>query len=84
MPNRKISYPSPQALLPGSIVSNALSGNEPHRIEWSALAELIRSVAPGERLFLQLRERLPTLVHHQLPLGCKDYSDYYLTKTQQP
>ena len=42
------------------------------------------SDAPGERLFLQLRERLPTLVHHQLPLGCKDYSDYYLTKNQQP
>ena len=33
---------------------------------------------PGERLFLQLKEVLPSLVHHQLPLGCKDYSDYYL------
>ena len=33
---------------------------------------------PGERLFLQLREVLPNLVHHQLPVGCKDYSDYYL------
>jgi hypothetical protein len=33
--------------------------------------------APGERLFLQLKEVLPTLVHHQLPTGCKDYSDYY-------
>ena len=35
---------------------------------------------PGERLFLQLKERLPNLVHHQLPPGCKDYSDYYLSK----
>lgn len=33
---------------------------------------------PGERLFLQLREVLPSLVRHQLPPGCKDYSDYYL------
>lgn len=35
--------------------------------------------APGERLFLQLRQVLPNLVHHQLPLGCKDFSDYYLS-----
>jgi hypothetical protein len=36
--------------------------------------------APGERLFLQLREVLPSLVRHQLPPGCKDFSDYYLTR----
>ena len=35
--------------------------------------------APGERLFLQLKEVLPHLVHHQLPPGCKDFSDYYLS-----
>ncbi len=34
--------------------------------------------APGERLFLQLKEVLPSLVHHQLPPDCKDFSDYYL------
>ena len=34
--------------------------------------------APGERLFLQLKEVLPSLVRHQLPAGCKDFSDYYL------
>ena len=33
---------------------------------------------PGERLFLQLKEVLPSLEHHQLPPGCKDFSDYYL------
>ncbi len=33
---------------------------------------------PGERLFLQLKEVLPDLVHHQLPQGCKDYSEYYV------
>ena len=35
--------------------------------------------APGERLFLQLQQVLPNLVHHQLPPGCKDFSDYYLS-----
>ena len=34
--------------------------------------------APGERLFMQLKEVLPSLEHHQLPPGCKDYSDYYI------
>ena len=33
---------------------------------------------PGERLFLQLKKILPDLQHHQLPLDCKDYSDFYL------
>ena len=34
--------------------------------------------APGERLFLQLQEVLPNLVHHQLPPDCKDYCEYYV------
>ena len=38
---------------------------------------------PGERLFLLLQQILPGLVHHQLPPGCKDFSDYYLTKISQ-
>ena len=33
---------------------------------------------PGESLFMQLREMLPQLVHHQLPPDCKDFSEYYL------
>ena len=33
--------------------------------------------APGERLFLQLQQVLPSLVHHQLPPGCKDFSELY-------
>jgi hypothetical protein len=37
---------------------------------------------PGERLFLQLQQVLPALVHHQLPPGCKDFSDYFLQKGQ--
>ena len=34
---------------------------------------------PGERLFLQLQKVIPDLVHHQLPPGCKDFSEYYLS-----
>ena len=33
---------------------------------------------PGERLFLQLQEVLPSLVRHQLPVDCKDFSEYYV------
>ena len=33
---------------------------------------------PGERLFLQLQQVLPTLQHHQLPPGCKDFSEFYI------
>ena len=33
---------------------------------------------PGERLFLQLREVLPRLIHYQLPKGFKDFSEYYV------
>ena len=36
--------------------------------------------APGERLFMQLQKVLPSLVHHQLPPDCKDYSDYYVKR----
>ncbi len=38
--------------------------------------------APGERLFLQLQQVLPTLVHHQLPQGYKDFGEYYLSRRQ--
>ena len=39
--------------------------------------------APGESLFFQLKEVLPNLQHHQLPPGCKDFSDYYLSTKRQ-
>jgi len=38
---------------------------------------------PGERLFLQLKERLPNLEHRHLPPGCKDYSEYYLSERKE-
>jgi len=34
---------------------------------------------PGERLFLQLKEILPRLVRHQLPPGCKDFSEFFVS-----
>ena len=39
---------------------------------------------PGERLFLQLKEVLPSLQHHQLPPGCKDFSEKYLKDPLNP
>ena len=36
--------------------------------------------APGERLFMQLKRILPTLTHHQLPPGCKDYSELFVKR----
>jgi len=33
---------------------------------------------PGERLFMQLKELLPSLQHHQLPPDCKDFGEYYV------
>ena len=40
--------------------------------------------APGERLFMQLKEVLPTLEYHQLPPDCKDYSEYYTKPHKAP
>jgi DNA primase len=37
---------------------------------------------PGEKLFLELRERLPQLVHHQLPSGFKDFGAWYASKVK--
>ena len=35
--------------------------------------------APGERLFMQLREVLPGLCHHQLAEGAKDFGEMFAT-----
>ena len=34
---------------------------------------------PGEKLYLQLKATFPQLIRHSLPVGNKDYSDYYLS-----
>ena len=36
------------------------------------------SDTPGELLFLQLHDVLPSLTRHQLPPKCKDFAEYYL------
>ena len=39
---------------------------------------------PGERLFLQLKELLPNLEHHQLPKEHKDFAEYYKSHATTP
>ena len=49
-------------------------------VQWSIKFHMYPDCdAPGERLFLQLQQVLPSLVHHQLPPDCKDFSEYYLS-----
>lgn len=36
--------------------------------------------APGEQLFLQLQRHFPHLVRHRLPMGYKDFAEYYSQK----
>ncbi len=36
------------------------------------------SDTPGELLFMQLHDVLPSLTRHQLPPKCKDFAEYYL------
>ena len=49
--------------------------SETFGVEWHMFPD---RDAPGERLFLQLKEILPSLIHHQLPPGCKDFGEAYL------
>ena len=73
IPSATLLSPKDKAFL--SSLSTSLS------LKWNIYPD---KDAPGERLFLQLKEILPDLVHHQLPLGCKDFSDYYVQlKSQQ-
>ena len=67
IPSATLLSPKDKELL--SSLSSSLS------LKWNMYPD---KDAPGERLFLQLKEILPDLVHHQLPLGCKDFSDYYV------
>ena len=62
-----------------SMVNGPLGRRTLARQEWSMKFHMYPDRdEPGERLFLQLQKVLPSLVHHQLPLGCKDYSEYYI------
>ena len=73
IPSATLLSPKDKELL--SSLSSSLS------LKWNMYPD---KDAPGERLFLQLKEILPELLHHQLPKDCKDFSDYYVQqKTQQ-
>ena len=36
--------------------------------------------APGERLYLELKDRLPNITHHQLPEGYKDFGQWWASR----
>ena len=72
--HKAIAIPSATLLKPDDKKWLAEIGEKLHT-EWHMFPD---KDAPGEQLFLQLKEILPSLVHHQLPPDCKDFSEYYL------
>ena len=72
--HKAIAIPSATLLKPKDRDVLAYIG-ETFGVEWHMFPD---RDAPGERLFLQLKEILPSLIHHQLPLGCKDFGEAYL------
>ena len=72
--HKAIAIPSATLLKPEDKKWLAEIGSQ-LKIEWHMFPD---KDAPGESLFLQLKEILPSLVHHQLPPECKDFSEYYL------
>lgn len=72
--HKAIAIPSATLLKPEDKKWLAEIGEKLHT-EWHMFPD---RDAPGESLFLQLKEILPQLVHHQLPPESKDFSEYYL------
>ena len=72
--HKAIAIPSATLLKPEDKKWLAEIGEKLHT-EWHMFPD---RDAPGESLFMQLKEFLPQLVHHQLPPECKDFSEYYL------
>ena len=72
--HKAIAIPSATLLKPEDRDVLAYIG-ETFGVEWHMFPD---RDAPGERLFLQLKEILPSLIHHQLPLGCKAFGEAYL------
>ena len=72
--HKAIAIPSATLLKPEDrdVLANI---SETFGVEWHMFPD---RDAPGERLFLQLKEFLPSLIHHQLPPGCKDFGEAYL------
>jgi len=77
--HKAIAIPSATLLKPEDKKWLAEIGSQ-LKIEWHMFPD---RDAPGESLFLQLKEILPSLVHHQLPPGCKDFSEYYLKEKKK-
>ena len=84
--HKAIAIPSATLLTRHDVEKLSIVNCEFLRPDGSKRPEVERSIsyhmypdrdAPGERLFLQLQQVLPSLVHHQLPPGCKDYSELY-------
>lgn len=71
--HKAIAIPSATMLKPDDKKWLAEIGSQ-LKIDWHMFPD---RDAPGESLFMQLKEILPQLVHHQLPPGCKDFSEYY-------
>ncbi len=78
--HKAIAVPSATLLSPADARMLTDLGSRLH-LRWHMYPD--RDV-PGERLFLQLRDLLPTLEHHHLPPGCKDYSDAFLKSVERP
>jgi DNA primase len=78
--HKAIAIPSATLLSPKDVelLTSLNSSPKQGRLGGVSFAMFPDADAPGERLFLQLQKVLPSLVHHQLPPGCKDFSDYYL------
>lgn len=51
-----------------------------HHVEWHMYPD---QDAPGERLFVELRQLLPNLHRHPLPPGCKDYAEFFRRQTEE-
>ena len=77
--HKAIAIPSATLLKPDDKKWLAEIGSQ-LKIDWHMFPD---RDAPGESLFLQLKEILPSLVHHQLPPGCKDFSEYYLEEKNE-
>ena len=72
--HKAIAIPSATLLKPNELTAIRMSIDKTH----SSLHMYPDQDAPGESLFAQLKECFPQLTHHQLPAGCKDFSDFYV------
>ena len=76
---KAIAIPSATLLKPNELTAIRMSIDKTH----SSLHMYPDQDAPGESLFAQLKECFPQLTHHQLPAGCKDFSDFYVRNVKR-